>query len=72
MVQEGSATFLYGGTVDGGRDTDPGDGGTRQVLVPGDVVIVPAGTPHQVLMPAGDSVRYLVTKVRRGTATPPE
>jgi hypothetical protein len=39
LVQEGGATLLHGGTVDGGRETAPGerrggriDGGTRQVL----------------------------------------
>lgn len=79
MVQEGGATLLHGGTVEGGRETAPGErrggrigGGTSQVLAPGDVVLVPAGTPHQVRVPAGGSVTYLVVKVRRGTASPPE
>jgi mannose-6-phosphate isomerase-like protein (cupin superfamily) len=73
LVQAGGATLLHGGTVDGGRETAPGEqrggrigGGTRQVIAPGDVVLVPAGTPHQVLVPAGGSVTYLVVKVRRG------
>jgi mannose-6-phosphate isomerase-like protein (cupin superfamily) len=76
MVQEGGATLLHGGTVDGGRETAPGEqrggrigGGTSQALAPGDVVLVPAGTPHQVLVPAGGSATYLVVKVRRGTAS---
>lgn len=78
-VQEGTATLLHGGRVDGGRETAPGErrggritGGTRQVLAPGDVALIPAGTPHQVLVPATGSIRYLVTKVRRGAAAPPE
>jgi mannose-6-phosphate isomerase-like protein (cupin superfamily) len=79
VVQEGGATLLHGGTVDGGRDTAPGErrggriqGGARQVLAPGDVALVPAGTPHQVLVPAGGSVTYLVVKVRNGSGAPPE
>jgi mannose-6-phosphate isomerase-like protein (cupin superfamily) len=78
-VQEGTATLLHGGRVQGGRETAPGelrggriDGGTRQVLAPGDVAVIPAGTPHQVLVPAGGSIRYLVTKVRRAGGSPPE
>lgn len=73
MVQEGGATLLHGGRVEGGRETAPGErrggrigGGTSQVLASGDVVLVPAGTPHQVLVPAGGSVTYPVVKVRRG------
>jgi mannose-6-phosphate isomerase-like protein (cupin superfamily) len=79
VVQEGTATLLHGGTVEGGRETAAGErrggriaGGTRQVLAPGDVVLVPAGTPHQVLVPAAGAVRYLVVKVRRGATPPPE
>jgi uncharacterized RmlC-like cupin family protein len=79
LVQEGGATLLHGGTVDGGRETGPGErrggrigGGTSHVIAPGDVVLVPAGTPHQVLVPAGGSVTYLVVKVRRGTNPPPD
>lgn len=79
LVQEGGATLLHGGVVEGGRETAPGErrggrigGGTSQVIGPGDVVLVPAGTPHQVMVPAGGSVTYLVVKVRRGTTSPPE
>jgi mannose-6-phosphate isomerase-like protein (cupin superfamily) len=79
VVQEGAATLLHGGTVEGGRETAAGerrggriDGGTRQVLAPGDVVLVPAGTPHQVLVPAGGAVRYLAVKVRNGAVASPE
>lgn len=79
MVQEGTATLLHGGTAAGGRETGPGerrggriDGGTRQVLAPGDVALVPAGTPHQVIVPADGSISYLVVKVRRGGAASPD
>lgn len=79
VVQEGGATLLHGGTVKGGRETAPGerrggriDGGTLQPLAPGDLVLVPAGTPHQVLVPAGRSVSYLVVKVQRVPPSVPE
>lgn len=79
LVQGGTATLLHGGSVDGDRETAPGErrggtigGGTRQALAPGDVVLVPAGTPHQVLVPAGGAIRYLVVKVPRRAAVTPD
>jgi mannose-6-phosphate isomerase-like protein (cupin superfamily) len=75
MIQEGSATLLSGGEVSGARQTAPGelrggriDGGTRRTVAAGDVVTVPAGVPHQMLVGAGESVTYLVVKVRRAGA----
>jgi mannose-6-phosphate isomerase-like protein (cupin superfamily) len=72
MIQEGAATLLSGGEVSGARQTAPGElrggqiaGGTRREVRPGDVVTVPAGVPHQILVAAGGSISYLVVKVRR-------
>lgn len=72
VVQEGTATLLHGGQVSGGRQTAPGEwrggeiaGGTAQVLAPGDVVVFPAGVPHQVQVAPGGSVTYLVIKTQR-------
>jgi len=52
-VLEGEATFVTGGTLVDGKVTAPGEirgarieGGSVQRLVPGDVVVVPHGTPH--------------------------
>src|SRR5580693_3197089 len=52
-VIEGSATFVTGGTMVGGKVTKPGqhlgtsvDGGESHHLTKGDVIVVPAGTPH--------------------------
>jgi mannose-6-phosphate isomerase-like protein (cupin superfamily) len=77
MVQEGGATLLSGGEVSGARQTAPGElrggriaGGTRRALTAGDVVTVPAGVPHQMLVGPGGSITYLVVKVRR-TGAPP-
>ncbi|MDB4882834.1 MAG: hypothetical protein JWL95_1600, partial [Gemmatimonadetes bacterium] len=57
VVQKGSARLLYGGTVEGQRETTPGEwrggtirGGTQSELRPGDVVVIPAGIPHQMLL----------------------
>jgi quercetin dioxygenase-like cupin family protein len=53
MVMDGSSTLVTGGTLVGGKTTAPGEikgtgiqGGETQHLSKGDVVIVPAGTPH--------------------------
>jgi glc operon protein GlcG len=52
-VLEGSATIVTGGTVVEGKTTAPNEirgkeisGGDTQRLIKGDVMIVPAGTPH--------------------------
>lgn len=72
MVQAGSATLLVGGELRGARTSAPGElrggeirGGERQPLAAGDMMIVPAGTPHQVELAPGTSITYLVVKVRR-------
>jgi mannose-6-phosphate isomerase-like protein (cupin superfamily) len=71
FVQEGSGVVVYGGEASGGV-TDKGEtrggeirkGTTRQLGV-GDVVIIPAGMPHQVTPLAGGSITYVVLKVPR-------
>lgn len=52
-VLEGSATLVTGGTVVDGKTTAPNElrgkeisGGETHKLIKGDVIIVPAGTPH--------------------------
>jgi mannose-6-phosphate isomerase-like protein (cupin superfamily) len=77
MIQGGTATLLSGGEVAGARQTAPGElrggritGGARRTLAAGDVVTVPAGVPHQMLVGAGESITYLVVKVRRAGAPP--
>jgi len=52
-VLEGEATFVTGGRLLDGKVTAPGEirgsqleGGNVQQLAPGDVVVVPRGTPH--------------------------
>jgi mannose-6-phosphate isomerase-like protein (cupin superfamily) len=52
-VQDGSATFVTGGTVVDPQSIAPDEirgpeitGGESRTLTKGDVIIVPAGTPH--------------------------
>jgi hypothetical protein len=70
VVQTGSATFLLGGKIPHGKTISPGEvrgttieGGVRQRLAPGDIVHVPAGTPHQFLLEKGESITYFALKV---------
>ena len=73
VVREGQATLLYGGDYVHGKQ-DPAlpqgeirggsiSGGTRQRLTPGDIVVIPAGIPHQVLLePGAEHFVYMVVK----------
>jgi mannose-6-phosphate isomerase-like protein (cupin superfamily) len=70
VVQDGAATVVLGGEIVGGKTTAPGEirgtsisGGKKYPLVAGDVVHIPARTPHQVLVAAGQQFTYLVFKV---------
>ena len=71
-VLEGSAVFVTGGTVVAPKNTAPDEirgteisGGETRVLAPGDVIIVPAGTPHWFRDVRGP-VLYYTVKVRPG------
>lgn len=70
-VVEGHANLITGGTV-----VDPVDHGSGEILGksiqngdsreigPGDLIHIPAGLPHQLLIPKGIAFNYLVVKVR--------
>lgn len=67
-VQDGEATFVTGGTMVGGKLTKAGQwlgtdiqGGEPHHLTKGDVIVVPAGTPHW--FKETKSVSYFVVKV---------
>ena len=75
VVQRGRARLLYGGTADGERSISPGEwkggtmrGGTEAELKPGEIVVIPAGIPHQLLLPPGESFYYFVFKVAKPSA----
>jgi mannose-6-phosphate isomerase-like protein (cupin superfamily) len=71
VIMEGKATLITGGTV-----VDPHTGsdgetkgpsirdGISQTIGAGDIVHVPAGTPHQLLIPQGTTFSAFVVKVR--------
>ncbi len=75
VVTGGQATMLIGGTVVkpvergphgsgemGGTDIA---GGTVQVVKKGDVINIPAGTPHWIKIAPGDTFSYLNVKVKK-------
>jgi mannose-6-phosphate isomerase-like protein (cupin superfamily) len=71
FVQSGSATLLVGGTLIDAQTTAPHEkrsgtiqGGTRQKLSPGDIVRIPANTPHQLLLDGAREFTYLVIKIK--------
>jgi hypothetical protein len=71
IVEEGSATLVTGGSL---VDPKPGangevrgtsvQGGTSKTIGVGDVVIVPAGVPHQILLAPGMVYKSMVAKVK--------
>jgi len=71
VVLDGRATLVTGGTVVGAETIGPGEirgasieGGTRQELRAGDVAHVPAGVPHQMLVPGDKTFASFVVKIR--------
>lgn len=70
VIQSGEATVVIGGKVDGAHEASPGEirgtgvtGGERRHVSAGDVVHIPANTPHQMLVDPGKHVTYFVVKV---------
>jgi mannose-6-phosphate isomerase-like protein (cupin superfamily) len=71
IVQQGSATLITGGTVIDSKTDSEGEtrgsgikGGKSQSIAVGDIVIVPAGVPHQLLIPPGTTYSAMVAKVK--------
>jgi mannose-6-phosphate isomerase-like protein (cupin superfamily) len=72
VIEEGSATLVYGGTVSSPRTSAPNEirgvsiaGGESRRVAPGDVIRIPAGTPHQFILGKGESVAYFAMKLAR-------
>jgi len=72
IPQDGEATILYGGKVEGGKETGPGEirggkivGGTSQKVAAGDVMLIPAGVPHQTLVTKGKPVTVMIIKIEK-------
>lgn len=70
IVQEGDAMLVTGGKMIDGRLQKPGEirgtsveGGDKRPLKTGDIVHIPAGVPHQILVTPGKPITYFVVKV---------
>ena len=75
VVQRGHARLVSGGSTEGDRSVSAGEwrggtihGGTEAELHPGDIVVIPAGVPHQVILPQGERFHYFVFKVAKPSA----
>jgi mannose-6-phosphate isomerase-like protein (cupin superfamily) len=71
VIVDGSATLLSGGELENPTTPSPGEVHGTAILHPattmlakGDVVHIPANTPHQLLIPKGGSLTYFVVKVK--------
>jgi hypothetical protein len=70
IIQTGEASIRLGGEIVNGKQTRPNEtlgsavrGGVEKTLRPGDVLHIPAGVPHQMLVQAGKQVTYFVVKI---------
>jgi mannose-6-phosphate isomerase-like protein (cupin superfamily) len=71
VVLEGTATLVTGGKIINGAPSAPGEvrgdsvqGGLQTQLKKGDIVHIPANTPHQLLVPKGGTFQYFIVKVQ--------
>jgi len=71
VVTGGSATLITGGTVVDARTGADGEtkgtriqNGSSQRIAQNDIVHIPAGTPHQLIITPGDTFSAIVVKVR--------
>jgi mannose-6-phosphate isomerase-like protein (cupin superfamily) len=69
-IVDGSATFVTGGTIVGGKTTAPGEirgasisGGQTHHLSKGDVITIPKGVPHWYSGVSG-TLTYFIVKIR--------
>jgi mannose-6-phosphate isomerase-like protein (cupin superfamily) len=70
VVESGNATLVVGGKIQNPKDSaanevrGPGiEGGTKHALAAGDIVHIPAKTPHQLQIEAGKEFTYFTLKV---------
>jgi mannose-6-phosphate isomerase-like protein (cupin superfamily) len=70
FVMSGKATLITGGTTQDEKVVKPGEirgtsiaGGSQSKLEEGDLVHIPANTPHQLLILPGSSITYITIKV---------
>ena len=68
--RSGTVTVVVGGSIEGGREASPGEwrggrivGGMSRTFKAGDMLWIPAGIPHQMIVPRGRSFSYIAIKV---------
>jgi mannose-6-phosphate isomerase-like protein (cupin superfamily) len=78
VARSGRASVLIGAKVEGAKETAPNElrggtivGGKTYELAPGDVIWIPAGLGHQVIVPKGGSFEYLAVKFDAKAAAQP-
>jgi len=71
VVTEGKATLITGGTVVNAKTGSDGEtkgshieGGKSATIAKSDIVHIPAGTPHQLIIAPGEVFSTIVVKVR--------
>jgi mannose-6-phosphate isomerase-like protein (cupin superfamily) len=71
IIVDGSATLLSGGELESPATSAPGEvkgtallHATRTLLAKGDIVHIPANTPHQLLIPSNTTLTYFVIKIK--------
>jgi len=71
IVQSGEGTLVLGGKMINLKASSVGigeyvgtgiEGGERHALAPGDLVHIPAKTPHNFLVPTGKHITYVLVK----------
>jgi mannose-6-phosphate isomerase-like protein (cupin superfamily) len=69
VVKSGHATVTLGGRIEHNHEIAPSEwrggeiiGGTKHELSAGDLLLIPAGVPHQVVVPAGGTFTYFAIK----------
>jgi mannose-6-phosphate isomerase-like protein (cupin superfamily) len=74
LVTEGKADLVTGGSVANAKTDSDGEtkgssiqNGESQTIAKGDVVHIPAGTPHQLILAPGSIYSSMVIKVREAS-----
>jgi mannose-6-phosphate isomerase-like protein (cupin superfamily) len=78
LIKKGHAKFLVGGKVSGNHETKPTEwrggeitGATTYEMAQGDLLFIPAGIPHKMLVAAKAAVTYVTIKIPAQPAAAP-
>ena len=69
VVKSGHATVTLGGRIEHNHEIAPSEwrggeiiGGAKRELSAGDLLLIPAGVPHQIIVPAVGTFTYFAIK----------